>query len=88
MFDFYNSADFEKMYTYSGTDLGATWTPEKTMFRLWAPTADSVQILLYKSGNPEAKDLLGTLNMNRDLQGTWTAEKAGDMNIEKCFGTF
>ena len=80
MFDFYNSADFEKMYTYSGTDLGATWTPEKTMFRLWAPTADSVQILLYKSGNPEAKDLLETLNMNRDLQGTWTAEKAGDMN--------
>lgn len=80
MFDFYNSADFEKMYTYTGTDLGATWTPEKTLFRLWAPTADSVQILLYKSGNPDVQDLLETLNMSRDIQGTWTADKTGDLN--------
>ena len=80
MFEFYNSADFEKMYTYNGTDLGATWTPEKTLFRLWAPTADSVQILLYKSGDPDAQDLLETLNMSRDIQGTWTADKDGDLN--------
>ena len=80
MFEFYNSTDFEKMYTYTETDLGVTWSPEKTCFRLWAPTADSIQILLYKSGNPQAKDLLEAINMTRDIQGTWTASKEGDLN--------
>lgn len=80
MFELYNSTDFEKMYTYTETDLGATYSPEKTMFRLWAPTADSVQIHLYKSGNADAQDLLETLNMTRDVQGTWIASKTGDLN--------
>ena len=80
MFELYNSTDFEKMYTYTETDLGATWFPEKTLFRLWAPTADSVQIHLYKSGNADAQDLLETLDMTRDIQGTWIASKTGDLN--------
>ncbi len=80
MFELYNSTDFEKMYTYTETDLGATWFPEKTLFRLWAPTADSVQIHLYKSGNADTQDLLETLDMTRDVQGTWIASKSGDLN--------
>ena len=80
MFELYNSTDFEKKYTYTETDLGATWSTEKTMFRLWAPTADSVQIHLYKSGNADAQDLLEILDMTRDIQGTWTASKSGDLN--------
>ena len=80
MFELYNSTDFEKNYTYSGNDLGATWGAEKTHFRLWAPTADSVQICLYKSGNVEAEDLLETLDMTLDVQGTWIASKEGDLN--------
>ena len=80
MFELYNSKDFEKNYTYTETDLGAAWSTEKTTFRLWAPTADSVQIKLYQSGNAEAKDLLETFAMTRDIQGTWIASKAGDLN--------
>ena len=80
MFEFYNSTDFEKMNTYTGNDLGVTWSSEKTSFRLWAPTADTVQIKLYQSGNGDAKDLLETLDMTKDVQGTWTASKAGDLN--------
>lgn len=80
MFKQYNSIDFEKMYTYTGTDLGATWSPEMTMFRLWAPTASLVQICLYKSGNINTTDCLETFDMNRDIQGTWTAIKTGDLN--------
>ena len=34
----YSSEDFESKYTYSG-ELGFKWSPEKTFFRLWAPTA-------------------------------------------------
>ncbi len=80
MFEHYNSADFEQKYIYTGTDLGAAWSPEKTVFRLWAPTADSVQICLYKSGTAGTEDLLETLTMNRDVQGTWTASKSGNLN--------
>jgi len=38
MYEQYSSQEFEEKYTYSG-NLGAFWTPEKTAFRLWAPTA-------------------------------------------------
>ena len=44
MYAEYSSEEFEKKYTYHGKDLGAIWSPEKTDFRLWAPTAQNVQI--------------------------------------------
>lgn len=80
MFELYNSTDFEKKNTYTGCDLGATWSAEKTSFRLWAPTADHAQIRLYKSGNKDASDLLETLDMTRDIQGTWIASKTGNLH--------
>ena len=80
MFEQYNSLDFEANYTYNGNDLGATWTADKTQFRLWAPTANSVQICLYKSGDADVKDLLETLDMTLDVQGTWIASKEGDLH--------
>ena len=42
----YSTEKFEKEFTYSGSDLGATYTPEKTTFRVWAPTADTVTLNL------------------------------------------
>ena len=80
MFELYNSTDFEKKYTYTENNLGATWSTEKTTFRLWAPTAGLVRINLYKSGNADAQDLIETLTMTRDVQGTWIASKTGDLN--------
>lgn len=76
----YSSKEFEAKYTYSGTDLGAAWTPEKTAFRLWAPTAEKVTINLYQSGDMDADDLLEQIPMHTDVQGTWIAEKEGDLN--------
>ena len=40
----YSSPEFEAKYTYRGSDLGAAWTKERTVFRLWAPTAEAVRI--------------------------------------------
>ena len=62
MYEQYSSQEFEKKYTYSG-NLGAFWTPEKTTFRLWAPTTGAVSIRLYRSGDPGADDLLAQLRM-------------------------
>ena len=40
--NYYSTEEFEEKFTYSGSDLGANWTPDKTTFRLWAPTATAV----------------------------------------------
>ncbi len=76
----YSTEAFESAYTYEGDDLGAQWTAEKTRFRLWAPTASSVKINLYETGTAGTEDLLEQLEMTPDVNGTWTAEKQGDLN--------
>ena len=52
----YSSEGFESKYTYSG-ELGFRWSPEKTFFRLWAPTATEAKLCLFKSGDTEENDL-------------------------------
>ena len=79
MYEQYSSQEFEEKYTYSGS-LGTFWTPEKTAFRLWAPTAEAVSICLYRSGDPGADDLLAQLRMQPDVCGTWAAERFGNLN--------
>ena len=78
--DIFSSAEFEARYTYHGDDLGAVWTAEATTFRLWAPTAASVKLNLYKSGTEGTDDLIERIDMTSDINGTWIATKNGDMN--------
>ena len=82
----YSTEDFESKYTYTGSDLGAVWSPEKTCFRLWAPTATSARINLYVSGDPDADDLIRQIRMKRDVNGTWVAEVPG--NLHGTYYTF
>ena len=75
----YSSMEFEAEFTYSGTDLGAVWTKEATTFRLWAPTAQRVDINLYAGGTAGASDHLARVSMAADVCGTWTAVINGDL---------
>lgn len=77
---YYSTEEFESLYTYDGDDLGATWTKEKTSFRLWAPTATAVSINLYESGTAGTDDLIEQIPMTADVKGTWVAEKTGDLH--------
>ena len=81
--DIFSTEAFEEAYTYEGNDLGAVWSAEKTVFRVWAPTATAVKVNLYKSGVDGTDDLIEQLEMTADVNGTWVAEKEGDLN-----GTF
>lgn len=76
----YSSDTFEKEYTYTGDDLGATWSSSKTTFKVWAPTADKVQVNLYESGTEGTDDLIETLDMTKGEKGVWSVQKAGDLN--------
>ena len=76
----YSTKEFEDEFYYDGDDLGATWTKEKTTFRVWAPTAEEMSVNLYESGTETSKDLIETIPMTADVKGTWVAEKEGDLN--------
>ncbi len=80
MHDLYSSHTFEAKYTYEGCDLGAQWSPDKTIFRLWAPTAEKVTVNLYRSGTPQTDDMLCQLHMHPDINGTWVAQRMGNLN--------
>lgn len=74
----YSTDSFEAEYTYTGNDLGAVWMPEKTTFRVWAPLAEQVCVNLYESGDAAAEDLIESLAMTKDVNGTWVLEAEGD----------
>ena len=76
----YSTEYFEEEYTYTGDDLGATWSAEATAFRLWAPTATAVSVNLYQSGTEGTDDLIESIEMTADVNGTWTATAEGDLN--------
>ena len=80
MTELYSTEEFERKYTYAGSDLGARWKKEKTAFRLWAPTAKSVKVNLYKAGDPGVEDRISQIEMKSAVAGTWTAEVEGDQN--------
>ncbi len=72
----FESAAFRRRFHYAGSDLGAVWARSKTKFRLWAPLADEVQVVLYKEG--WGGPAIGLWPMKRSAQGTWTRAIEGD----------
>ncbi len=79
----YSTDEFEAEYTYTGNDLGATWTKEATTFRVWAPTAEAVKVKFYSGGSAANNNLIEAIEMKADVNGTWVVTKEGDLN-----GTF
>lgn len=78
--DLYVMDEFEENYTYEGDDLGATYSKDKTDFRVWAPVATAVKINLYESGTEGTNDLIKSVDMTADVDGTWVASIDGDLN--------
>jgi pullulanase len=66
---------FDERFYYDGDDLGITYTKEKTVFKLWAPTAVKVRLKLQK---PEGKEL-EALPMERSKTGVWFVEVHQDL---------
>ena len=79
--DYFSSDEFEKANTYTGDDLGQTYSKDSTKLRVWAPTAISVNVKLYKTGDAAAdKDATEVVAMTKDVNGTWIATLDGDRN--------
>lgn len=69
---------FDQAFQYDGDDLGATYTKEKTGFKVWAPTASEVALNLYEQGDGD--NLIETVPMAAGEKGTWFCEKTGNLN--------
>ena len=66
---------FAKEFTYEKDDLGVTYTPEKTTFKVWAPTALSVNVGYVLNGKKIVESMVRqdkgvfSLTVNSDLNG-------------------
>lgn len=77
-------ATFEDYPVYEGSDLELTYTPQNSKFRVWAPTATEVKILLYDNGSDGGAYKMH--DMKRSEKGTWTISL--DENLKGKFYTF
>lgn len=71
----YSSYDDYPVYT--GDDLGLTYTPESSGFRLWSPAAQVVRLHFYSQ--PLGGEPTRTTEMEPSEQGTWTASFEEDL---------
>lgn len=62
---------FDTYPTYKGADLGLTYTPTSSVFRIWSPPASAMELKLYETGiGGVAKE---TISMQKRESGTWVA---------------
>lgn len=71
-------ADYKAYPVYTGKDLGLTYSPSQSFFRVWLPTAGRAQVIFYKEG--KGGDPLFTAEMKKAEKGTWTANVKGDQH--------
>ncbi len=76
-FDYHAYAAKLDKRTYSG-QLGAIYTKQATVFRVWAPTSENVKVRFYKSGTAKTYFKEVNLEFNKPT-GVWHAKVKGDL---------
>lgn len=72
----YKSYEDYPSFTSEWTEM--VYTPQKTAFMLWAPTAEAVKVNIFNEGIDG--QAINSVEMNRDDNGQWTAEVDEDLN--------
>jgi len=70
--------DFSTYPVYSGKDLGMTYAPGSSFFRIWSPPAEQAELALYDK--PLGGESIQRLEMRRGVQGTWQVTVGGDLS--------
>lgn len=66
---------YDSYPVYKGNDLGLTYSKTQSTFRIWAPTAEEAQLILYRN---DAMSHARVVVMNKGQNGTWLIELKGD----------
>lgn len=70
-------SSYEEYPVYEGNDLELTYSPSVSKFRVWAPTAEEVKLLLYTDGSQGAA--YQVVDMKCSDSGTWVKEINEDL---------
>lgn len=62
-------ASYDEYPVYDGDDLGLNYTPVKSGFKIWSPTAQEVKIHLYEAG--EGGEPIRSDHLKRSKNGVW-----------------
>ena len=73
---YFDSLEFQNLY-HCDVPLGAFRSPERTEFRLWAPTAEKVTLRLYDAG--DGGEAVETHAMRAEARGLWTWSAERDL---------
>ena len=67
---------YDQYPVYKGNDLGLSYSPKESFFRIWAPSAMQVRLLIYNDHlNP---NFIEIFPMKKDIAGTWVFRWPGD----------
>lgn len=84
--DMFETDKFNNNFFYIGNDLGITYTKDSTRFKVWAPLAENMTLMLYNNGDIDIPCVSNEYPMFRDIKGTWSVNIKGD--LEGSFYTF
>lgn len=72
----FSSATFHKEFHYSGHDLGVTYSPTETTFKVWAPTAQQMSVVIYDSHDNQKGE---RVPLEFGEKGVWSLKLKGDL---------
>lgn len=62
-------------FIYTGKDLGANYTKDYTLFKVWSPVAEKMKVAIYDNYDD---DMGKVYEMNKKEQGVWELKLKGD----------
>src|ERR1700743_3054566 len=72
-----NANPYAAYPVYAGKDLGVKYTPQKTIFKVWAPKASDVKLRLYDAG--DGGEAINTVDLKPATNGAWSVTVNGDI---------
>ena len=78
----YSQKRFTDFYNYDGDDLGVTYTPTQTTFKLWSPISALATVNVYSVGEPKSlggSDACDIYKMGYSKGGIWELTIKGDL---------
>lgn len=72
--DWKSIREFDRQYEYDGKDLGVVCKGETTVFKVWSPLAEKIELRLYHGETGQA---YADYALERDVRGTWKIELPG-----------
>lgn len=70
----YKDEQFDKNYSYEG-ELGAIYSTNETVFKVWSPYSDSIKLRIYENGTPTSVD--ETKGSDKFIEYTMTSDEKG-----------